>query len=262
MQGKLRRARNAPLAQAAPLPPGKPRRKDTVSRRQSWIAISAFLIVATALTTALSTPDADASTPLRGKLRVAKLELRQAHDRLQAAQAALATALAAVTDPAGTLSGQAAGAPTTTTTTTATPATPPTVAQLEARIANARRAVRVWQQRVQRLTRRVRQQLQFAAWERSAQWRPIIEIAARKYGVNADGIYRMMMSESGGRRYAGAASAFKGLFQYCSNTWGASWNPRRHDSIYDGSSQIFATAYAIHKGMCAQMWTTTFALRY
>jgi len=262
MQGKLRRARNAPLAQAAPLPPGKPRRKDTVSRRQSWIAISAFLIVATALTTALSTPDADASTPLRGKLRVAKLELRQAHDRLQAAQAALATALAAVTDPAGTLSGQAAGAPTTTTTTTATPATPPTVAQLEARIANARRAVRVWQQRVQRLTRRVRQQLQFAAWERNAQWRPIIEIAARKYGVNADGIYRMMMSESGGRRYAGAASAFKGLFQYCSSTWGASWNPWRHDSIYDGSSQIFATAYAIHKGMGAQMWATTFALRY
>ena len=236
-----------------------------MSRRQSRIAICAFLIVATALTTALVIPDADASTPLRGKLRVAKRELRRAHDRLQAARAALAAALVAITDPAGTLSGQAAEATaTTTTTTTATAAVaaPPTVDQLKARIANARRSVRVWQQRAQRLARQVREQSQFAAWERNAQWRPIIEIAARKYGVNADGIYRMMMAESGGQRYAGAASAFKGLFQYCSSTWGASWNPWRHDSIYDGSSQIFATAYAIHKGMGAQMWTTTFALRY
>ena len=233
-----------------------------MSRRQSWIAISALLIFATALTSALMTPDADASTPLRGKLRVAKRELRQAHDRLQAARAALATALVAVTDPAGTLAGLAAEATPTTTTTSPAAATPPTVDQLNARIATARRAVSVWQQRVQRLARRVREQVQFAAWERNAQWRPIIEIAARKYGVNADGIYRMMMAESGGRSYAGAASAFKGLFQYCSSTWGASWNPWRHDSIYDGSSQIFATAYAIHKGMGAQMWTTTFALRY
>ena len=43
-------------------------------RRKSWIAILAFLIVATTLTTAITTPDADASTPLRGKLRVAKRE--------------------------------------------------------------------------------------------------------------------------------------------------------------------------------------------
>ena len=236
-----------------------------MSRRQSRIAICAFLIVATALTTALVIPDADASTPLRGKLRVAKRELRRAHDRLQAARAALAAALVAITDPAGTLSGQAAEATaTTTTTTTATAAVaaPPTVDQLKARIANARRSVRVWQQRAQRLARQVREQSQFAAWERNAQWRPIIEIAARKYGVNADGIYRMMMAESGGQRYAGAASAFKGLFQYCSSTWGASWNPWRHDSIYDGSSQIFATAYAIHKGMGAQMWTSTWASQY
>jgi len=75
-----------------------------VPRRKSWIAILAFLIVATALTTAITTPDADASTPLRGKLRVAKRELRQAHDRLEAAEATLAAALAGTTDPVGTLS--------------------------------------------------------------------------------------------------------------------------------------------------------------
>jgi len=226
-----------------------------VPRRQSLIAILAFLIVAIALTTAIVAPDADASTPLRGKLRIAKRELRQAHERLQAAEAALAAALAGTTDPAGTMSSQASEAPAATT-------TPPTVDQLKAKVAKARKAVRVWQKRVRRIARRVREQLQIADWERHAKWMPIIEIAAREYHVKADGMYRIMMRESGGRRFAGADSAFKGLFQYWTGTWAASWNPWRHDSIYDGSSQIFATAYAIHKGMGPQMWTTTFASHY
>ena len=69
-------------------------------------------------------------------------------------------------------------------------------------------------------------------------------------------MYRMMMRESGGRRYAG--STFKGLFQYHPGTWTASWNPWRHDSIYDGSSQIFATAYAVHRGWGPRMWPNTY----
>jgi len=226
-----------------------------VPRRKSWIAILAFLIVATALTTAITTPDANASTPLRGKLRVAKRELRQAHDRLEAAEAALAAALAGTTDPVGTLSGQASTQP-------ETAAALTSVDQLKAKVAMARQAVRVWRKRVRQIARRVGEQLQIADWERHAKWMPIIEIAARKYHVKADGMYRMMMRESGGRRFAGADSAFKGLFQYWTGTWAASWNPGRHDSIYDGSSQIFATAYAIHRGMGPQMWTTTFASQY
>ena len=226
-----------------------------MTRRQSWIAIIAFLTVATALTTATITPDAHASTPLRGQLRVAKRELRQAHDHLQAAEAALAAALAGTTDPAGTLLGQASPQP------QISPA-PISVDQLKAKVAKARKAVRVWQQRVRRIAAQFRQQLQMADWERHAKWMPIIEIAAHKYHVKADGMYRMMMRESGGRRFAGADSAFKGLFQYWTGTWAASWNPGRHDSIYDGSSQIFATAYAIHRGMGPQMWTTTFASQY
>jgi hypothetical protein len=87
-------------------------------------------------------------------------------------------------------------------------------------------------------------------------------MAAAKYHVKADGMYRMMMRESGGRRFAGSNTAFKGLFQYYTGTWAASWNPYRHDSIYDGSSQIYATACAIHRGMGAQMWTTTWASQY
>ncbi len=220
-----------------------------MSRRQSWIAILAFLIVATTFTTAAITPAADASTPLRSKLRLAKRELRHAHDRLTAAKAALAAALAATAVPAGTPTGQTAAAT-------------PTVEQLKAKVARAGKIVRVWQSRVRRIARLVREQQQMADWERRGKWMPIIKIAARKYHVKADGMYRMMMRESGGGRYAGANSAFKGLFQYWTGAWAASWNPWRHDSIYDGSSQIFATAYAIHKGWGPQFWTTTFASQY
>ena len=221
-----------------------------MSRRQSWIAILAFLMVAAAFTTtATITPAADASTPLRSKLRLAKRELHQAHDRLTAARAALAAALAATAVPAGTPTGQTAAAT-------------PTVEQLKARVARAGKIVRVWQSRVQRIARLVREQQQLADWERRGKWMPIIKIAARKYHVKADGMYRMMMRESGGGRYAGANSAFKGLFQYWTGAWAASWNPWRHDSIYDGSSQIYATAYAIHKGWGPQFWTTTFASQY
>jgi hypothetical protein len=247
------------LAQASPLPPGKSRRKDVVPRRQSRIAIIAFLIVATALTTALTTvvitPDAQASTPLRGKLRVAQRSLRQANDRLKAAEAALAAAQAGITESVALLAGQDLAPP-------QAAAAPASVAQLKAKVAKARKAVRIWQQRVQRIARQVRQQVQMADWERHAEWMPIIKVAAAKYHVKADGMYRMMMRESGGRRYAGSSSPYKGLFQYWTGTWAASWNPWRHDSIYDGSSQIFATAYAIHKGMGAQMWTTTWASQY
>ena len=224
-------------------------------RRKSWIAILAILIVAIALTTALATPDADASTPLSGKLRIAKRALRQANDRLKAAEAALADALAGTTDPAAVLSVEA-------TTQRLAAAAPVSVEELKLKVAKARKAVRIWQARVQRIAGQVRQEQQIAEWERHAKWMPIIEIAAKKYHVKADGMYRIMMRESGGRRTAGANSAFKGLFQYWTGTWAASWNPWRHDSIYDGSSQIFATAYAIHKGLGPQMWTTTFASQY
>ena len=228
-----------------------------MSRRHRWIAVLAFLTVATALTAVLVAPAADASTPLSGKLRIARRELRRANERLQAAEAALAAALAGTTGPAGTPSGSASPQPE-----TASAPAPASVDWLKAEVAKARKAVRVWEMRVQRIAGQVRQRQQIAGWERRAEWMPIIEIAARRYHVKADGMYRMMMRESGGRRRAGADSAFKGLFQYWTVAWSASWNPWRHDSIYDGSSQIFATAYAIHEGWGPQFWTTTFASQY
>ena len=122
--------------------------------------------------------------------------------------------------------------------------------------------VHVWKKRVHRLAMRFRAEKQMAGWERRGKWMPIIAIAAARYHVKADGMYRMMMRESGGQRFAGSNTSFKGLFQYYTGTWASGWNPYRHDNIYDGSSQIFATAYALSRGMGPSMWTTTYASQY
>ena len=224
-----------------------------MSRSKSWIAIVAIILVATALA-AIAVPQKAEAASLKSKLRSAKLALRHSNLRLKAAKANLAAAATA---------GLATADPAATPTPAATPAaTAPTVVELKARVDRARRAVRVWTQRVRRLAKQYRLQRNLATWERRGNWKPIIKIAAAKYHVSAAGVYRMMMRESGGQRYAGASSAYKGLFQYWTGTWSASWNPWRHDSIYDGSSQINATAYAISKGMGPSMWTTTFASQY
>ena len=237
-------------------------------RSKSWIAIVAITVVATALA-AIALPQKAEAASLKGKLNTAKRALRQSNHRLSAAENALAAAVAAATDPGlghrprrHRPRPDPAATPTHATPTAAATAATPTVDELKARVAKARRAVHVWKQRVHRLARQYRFQLKMAEWERRGKWMPIIKVAAAKYHVKADGMYRMMMRESGGQRYAGASSAYKGLFQYWTGTWAASWNPYRSDSIYDGSSQIFATACAISKGMGPQMWTTTFASQY
>ncbi len=231
-----------------------------MSRCKSWIAIVVILIIATALA-AVALPEKAEAASLKGKLRQAKLHLGHSRDRLESARAALAAAVAVETALATTTTDPAA-TPAPTPSPTATPQPAPTVDELQAKVAKARKAVRVWQRRVRRLAREYRLQRNLVTWERQHKWMKIIEVAAAKYHVKADGMYRMMMRESGGQQYAGSSGAFKGLFQYWTGTWAASWNPWRHDNIYDGSSQIFATAYAIHKGMGPQMWTTTFASQY
>jgi len=231
-----------------------------VSRCRSWIAIVVILIIATALAAVALPEKADAAS-LKNKLRQAKRALDHSKDRLESAEAALAAAVAVDTSLATTTTDPSA-TPAPAPSPTAKPEPALTVQELKAKVIKARKAVRVWKQRVRRLARQYRLQQNLARWERRHQWMKIIEVAAAKYHVKADGMYRMMMRESGGQQYAGASGAFKGLFQYWTGTWAASWNPWRHDNIYDGSSQIFATAYAIHKGMGPQMWTTTFASQY
>ena len=220
----------------------------------------AIVIVATALAAAALPQKAEAAS-LKSRLRTARIALRHSNHRLKAARAALITALAATSGTGTSTATDPAATPTPTPAPTPTTASP-SVDELKAKIAKARRAVRVWNRRVHRLAKQYRFKLKMADWERRGKWMPIIKVAAAKYHVKAAGMYRMMMRESGGRRYAGASSPYKGLFQYWTGTWSSSWNPWRRDSIYDGSSQIFATAYAISKGMGPSMWTTTFASQY
>jgi len=228
-----------------------------VDRRRRGIALLLPLAVVVVV---VALPQAAAATSVASKLTAAKQELRDARQRLRTAEAALAAASAAAGQSAGEKESAATPAPSPSPSAIAEPDVD--VRELTARVARARRVVRAWEKRVRRLAARYLTERQMAVWERRGDWMPIIEIAAAKYRVKADGIYRMMMRESGGNRFAGSSSAFKGLFQYWTGTWAATWNPWRRASIYDGSAQIFATCYAVSKGFGPRMWTTTFASQY
>jgi hypothetical protein len=219
-----------------------------VTRCKSWIAIVALLIVATAVAAAAAPQKADAAS-LRARLHRVDSRLQQARQRLQDAQAALTAALAGP---------PLAAAPAA----QASPSATPSLDQLKAQVARAERLVRRWERVFRRLQSAYRTERRLARWARTGRWRSIIAVAAAKYHVNAAGIYRMMVRESNGQRFAGAGTSFKGLFQYYTGTWAGSWNPWRSASIYDPVAQIFATCYAVHRGMGPQMWTTTYALRY
>lgn len=134
------------------------------------------------------------------------------------------------------------------------------VTALEGRVLKWRRIVRRLRRAENDLEARIALRLQIAEWNRRGEWRPLIEIAAQRNHVSRDGLYRLMMLESGGRRYAG--STFKGLFQYYPGTWRASWNPWRAQSIYNGWAQIQATAYAIGRGMGPANWPSTYPVAF
>lgn len=130
------------------------------------------------------------------------------------------------------------------------------IAALERRVDRLRASARGWRERTEELARRVRRRERIAEWNRRGEWRPLIKLAARRYGVNAAALYRLMIYESGGRRTAG--TTYKGLYQYLPSTWQASWNPWRGASIYNGWAQIRATAYAIKRGYGPHMWPSTY----
>jgi soluble lytic murein transglycosylase-like protein len=134
------------------------------------------------------------------------------------------------------------------------------VAALQADVVTLRKSLRRWNAKVTRLQKRVRRRVQIIEWNRRGKWRPLIEIAGREYGVNPNKLHRMMMLESGGRRYAG--STYKGLFQYHPSTWSGGWNPWRRQSVYDGWAQIRATAYALSKGMGPSQWPHTYRMAF
>jgi peptidoglycan hydrolase CwlO-like protein len=91
-------------------------------------------------------------------------------------------------------------------------------------------------------------------------WWPLIKQAADANSINAMGLYRLMMIESGGIAsiVGGAGHQFCGLFQYWPPLWKASWNPWRAQSIFNGPAQIKATALAIRLGHGPFWWNPSY----
>jgi len=95
------------------------------------------------------------------------------------------------------------------------------------------------------------------AGDGSGPWWADIKSAAAAEGIWAEGLYRLMLAESGGNASASNGVDF-GLFQYAQGTWKGAWNPWRSSSILDGGAQIKATALAIHLGYGPVWWPSTY----
>lgn len=93
----------------------------------------------------------------------------------------------------------------------------------------------------------------------SGPWWPLIQGAAASNGVDARGMYRLMMIESGGSASIVGPGGYCGLFQYAPSTWKGSWNPWRSSSITDGAAQIKATALALRQGYGHSWWDPSYS---
>jgi hypothetical protein len=239
-----------------------------VTRCKTTVILTLFVLAA--VVPLVAAPHDAAASPLHARLVAARHRLSRVSTHLAEARAALTAALAApvplaTPEPSGGATPEASASTTPDPSTSATPAAAvagPTLDELKARVARLKLVVRRVDRTVRRLTRQYRLERKLAAWERRGMWTPIIRYAARRYGVSPAGVRRMMMLESRGHRYAGSSSSFKGLFQYSPATWRARWNPWRGEGIYDGSSQIFATCYALHHGFGPRMWPNTYPIAF
>ena len=92
----------------------------------------------------------------------------------------------------------------------------------------------------------------------SGGWWSSIRAAASANGISAEGLYKLMMIESGGIQTIVGGGQFCGLFQYWPGAWKASWNPYRAASIFDGAAQIKATALAIGMGKGPYWWPNSY----
>lgn len=93
----------------------------------------------------------------------------------------------------------------------------------------------------------------------SGGWWPLIQQAAAANGIDPNGMYRLMMMESGGQPSIVGSGLYHGLFQYCESTWRASWNPWASSDIHDGAAQIQATALALKMGKGPYWWPNTYS---
>jgi hypothetical protein len=193
----------------------------------------------------------------RHKLRDARTDLRAARLAYQQAAQTKQASPSPTPPPAvaadATAAPSASPAPSPTTGDTPSPPTPVTLAALKTAIAKDVRRVH----RLRTLVGTLQRRLMFARAAAQQQWMPIIRDAARQNHLSATGLYKLMKLESGGRSYA-SSGPYCGLFQYCSSTWRAAWNPWRGSSLFDGEAQIRATALAIRRGWGPGMWPNTY----
>ncbi len=198
--------------------------------RTSFSILLLALVVAAAVL-AFAPARASAAT-LRAQLRIARVELREAKAQLHEAKDALAAARAA---------HQKRG-----------------LGSLLLEVRKARHAVRFWTAAVKDVAAKLAKKAATKRKAASRDWKTLCRRAAKKHGINGDGLYRLMMMESGGKARAVGAGRYYGLFQYALVTWRADWNPWRDCSVYNGAAQIKASAYAIKKGMGHSLWGNTY----
>ena len=193
-------------------------------RLRTLIITIALTVLAAGVIAAPAVAGSPSLPKLKQQLRHARQSRQHARERARAAAANLAGAreLFAATNAAGLEAETPA----------ASPVTPPAtmdqalaaalladgvvtadeVTALQTRSAATARVAHRWSVRVRRLQQRVRELAQIARWNRRGEWKPLIAIACKEYGVSQAGLYRMMMLESSGQRTVGGP--YHGLFQF------------------------------------------------
>ena len=196
-----------------------------------FVALGAALVVASP-SLATTSKAAQAHARLQAKLDQATAELNVLKPQLEAARVALKAGLASSD----------------------------TVA-----VAAARDIIRAVKPQVKKLTLRIKR-IRFILDHpmspgRNGSWMPVINAAATHFHLSASSLRHMMMLESSGSTHC-VTGPFKGLYQYCSSTWNAAWNPFRKYGIFNGGAQIWATATAIHRGWGPHMWPNTYPMSF
>jgi hypothetical protein len=210
------------------------------------ISITALSIPSALL---FASPDQARAASLPTRLTHSRLALRHARAALRRDRLAYAAAHAATNAPLADATPSASPSPSASASPSPAPATAPTLARLR----HEAHRVRV----LQRLVAALRHEFVLQQAAAHGNWMPIVRDAARHNRISAVGLRRLMSLESGGRVNAQNGS-FHGLYQYCSSTWQAAWNPWRTASLYNGEAQIRATALAIKRGWGRQMWPNTY----
>jgi hypothetical protein len=237
-------------------------------RLRTLIIVFALAVVTAGIAAAPAMAKEPSIPKLKQQLRHAKQQRERARDRAQAASFDLAGALVLQATAVGSTDPAIAAPLPPVAMDQALAAalladgvvTADEVGAAQKRAVKAKKLARRWTVKVRGLEKQLRTLRQIAEWNRRGKWRPLIQIACKKYGISAAGLHRMMMLESSGRRTVGGM--YKGLFQYYPSTWAGSWNPWRHESIYNGWAQIRATAYALSRGMGPSQWPNTYPMAF